>query len=82
MFVRGFQPVVRMQQVFPVNGGGNGLPVARTEKVDFGVNYYLRDNLRLISSYGRSFSSAQNLNIWNLGLTYRFTIPLWLGGKK
>jgi hypothetical protein len=81
-FVRSFQPVVRMQQVFPVNGGGNGLPVARTERFDFGLNYYLRDNLRLISSYGRSFSSAQNLNIWNLGLTYRFTIPLWLGGKK
>ncbi len=81
-FARSLQPVVRMQQFFPSNGGGNGLPRVRTERFDFGVNYYLRDNLRLLSSYGRSFESQRNLNIWNLGLTYRFTIPLWFGGKE
>jgi hypothetical protein len=74
--------VGRMQELLPLNGGGNGLPRTHTNRVDFGINYYLRDDLRLVSSYGRSLSSAQNANIWNLGLTYRFMIPLWSGGKK
>jgi hypothetical protein len=81
-FFKRFQAVGRMQQVFPKNGGGNGLPSVRTERVDFGANYYLRDNLRLLSSYGRTFSSNRNANIWNLGFTYKFTIPLWYGGRK
>ena len=79
---RKVQAVGRIQELFPLNGGGNGLPPIRTERVDFGVNYYLRDDLRLLSSYGRSLSSAQNANVWNLGFTYRFMIPLWFGGKR
>jgi hypothetical protein len=71
-----------MQELLPLNGGGNGLPRTHTNRVDFGINYYLRDDLRLVSSYGRSLSSAQDANIWNLGFTYRFMIPLWFGGKK
>jgi hypothetical protein len=71
-----------MQEFYPLHGGGNSLPGIRTKRPDFGLNYYLRDNLRLISSYARSFSSQRNANVWNLGVTYRFTIPLWFGGKK
>ena len=80
--IKKVQLVGRVEQVFPQNGGGNGLPHLQTTRFDMGINYYLRDNLRLISSYGRSFSSQQNVNVWNLGVTYRFTIPLWFGGKK
>lgn len=76
------QLVGRMQQVSPRHGGGNGLPHVESKRFDIGLNYYLRDNLRLISSYGRNFSSQQNLNVWNAGVTYRFTIPLWFGGKR
>jgi hypothetical protein len=75
------QFVGRMAQVFPQNGGGNGIPRVRTDRFDAGLNYYLRDNLRLVSSYARSFSSQRNANVWNAGFTYRFTIPLWFGGK-
>jgi hypothetical protein len=81
-FLRKLQAVGRIEQVFPRNGGGNGLPSVRTKRVDFGLNYYIRDNLRLISSYGRSFSSSGNANVWNLGFTYRFMIPLWPGRKR
>ena len=80
--IRKIQLVGRMQQAFPRNGGGNGLPHVRTERVDFGLNYYLRDDLRFVSSYGRSFTKPQDLNVWNVGVTYRFAIPLWFGEKR
>ena len=76
------QLVARVEEAFPLHGGGNGLPTVQRQRFDVGLNYYLRDNLRLISSYARSLSSQQNLNVWNLGVTYRFTIPLWFGEKK
>ena len=80
--LQGFQPVGRVQEIFPLHGGGIGIPSIQTERVDFGLNYYLRDNLRIVSSYGRIFSSRRNANIWNVGMTYRFTLPLWFGGSK
>jgi hypothetical protein len=75
------QVVGRMQQSFPSHGGGNGLPTVNTQRFDFGLNYYFRDDLRFISSYGRTFSSQRNANIWNVGFTYRFMFPLWPGRK-
>lgn len=80
--IRKAQFVGRMAQAFPQNGGGNGIPRVRTSRFDAGLNYYLRDNLRIVSSYARSFSSQRNANVWNAGFTYRFTIPLWFGGKR
>ena len=76
------QVVGRMQQFFPANGGGNGLPSVNTNRFDIGLNYYFRDDLRFISSYGRTFSSQRNANIWNVGFTYRFLFPLWPGRTK
>lgn len=80
-FFKRLQVVGRMQQFFPLNGGGNALPTVDTNRFDVGLNYYLRDNLRIISSYGRQFSSQGNANIWNVGLTYRFMLPLWPGSR-
>jgi hypothetical protein len=53
-----------------------GLPTADMREADFGVNYFLRDGLKGIASYGRQFSSAGNANQWSFGLAYRFLIPL------
>jgi hypothetical protein len=75
------QLVPRVQQFHPLNGGGNSLPTKDTQRFDFGVNYYFRDDLRLISSYGRQFTQGANANIWNVGVTYRFVWPLWPGRK-
>ena len=80
--LRRVQAVGRMQQFFALNGGGNALPRVNTQRFDFGLNYYFRDNWRLVSSYGRSFSSQQDANAWNAGVTYRFTLPLWPERKK
>jgi hypothetical protein len=52
-----------------------GLPSANTREADFGVNYWFRDGLKGIFSYGRQFSSAGNANQWSFGLAYRFLIP-------
>lgn len=77
-----FEVVGRMQQVYPSNGGGHGLPVVETKRFDAGLNFHIRDNLRLVSSYGRQFSRPANVNIWDFGFTYRFTLPLWFGREK
>jgi hypothetical protein len=80
-FFQHVQTVVRMQQFFPLNGGGNGLQRVDTQRFDFGLNYYIRDDLRLITNYGRQFSSQGNANQWNFGFTYRMLFPLWPGRK-
>ena len=76
------QVVGRMQQAYPSNGGGNGAPSIDTKRFDAGLNYYLRDNLRLVSSYGRQFNRPVDVNVWNFGFTYRFLFPLWFGRGK
>jgi hypothetical protein len=53
-----------------------GLPSANTREADCGVNYFLRDGLKAVASYGRQFSSAGNFNQWTYGVAYRFLIPL------
>lgn len=81
-FFQRFQAVGRLQQFFPLNGGGNFLPRVNTQRMDVGLNYYIRDNFRVISSYGRTFSSQRDANIWHAGFTYRFTLPIWPERKK
>jgi hypothetical protein len=86
---RKIQIVARMQQYFlgpdsSLTWGSSGwsLPWWDTQEFDFGVNYYLRDNLRFVSSYGRQFSSWGNENIWTVGVTYRFVLPLGPGEMR
>lgn len=77
------QAVGRVQQFYLGTPSPNDvLPGADTQKVDFGVNYYLPHNLRLNGSYGRQFSSLGNANIWNVQVTYRFLFPLIPGSSK
>jgi hypothetical protein len=80
-FFQHVQLVPRVQQFHPLHGGGNSLPTKSTQRFDIGLNYYFRDNIRLVSSYGRQFREQANANIWNVGFTYRFVWPLWPGGK-
>lgn len=58
-----------------------GLHAVNTREADFGVNYFVRDGLKGIASYGRLFSSAGNFNQWSFGLAYRFLIPLGRVGQ-
>jgi hypothetical protein len=73
------QVVARLQQYFVGALASDSLPPVNTREFEFGVNYYFRDGLRAVSSYGRQFSEAENKNIWTIGLTYRFAFPLGHG---
>lgn len=75
-FFRRMQIVGRDELFFPLHGGGNGVPTVETKRGEAGLNYYIGDDWRLISSYGRQFNSGHDLNLWNLGFTYRFLWPL------
>jgi hypothetical protein len=79
--------VARLQQFYtgeisPAEVAALGLPSANTREADFGVNYWFRDGLKGIFSYGRQFSSAGNANQWSVGLAYRFLIPLGRVGSQ
>jgi hypothetical protein len=77
------QSVARVQQFYLGRPAPQDeLPAADTQRVDFGLNYYLPHNLHLNASYGRQFSSIGNSNIWNIQVTYRFLFPLLPGGSK
>ncbi len=71
----------RMEQSFPLHGGGNGLPTVETTRPGVALNYYIKDNFRIVSSYERQFTSSKDLNVWAVGFTYRWVLPLWPGRK-
>jgi hypothetical protein len=80
--LRKTQMVARMQQYFTGKLPSDALPPINTQVFEFGVNYYFRDDLRAVSSFGRQFSSQGNLNVWTIGLTYRFVMPLVPGAAN
>jgi hypothetical protein len=74
-----FEPVFRMQQTFRRDSiASDGLPLTNTQRVDFGLDYNLQHNTRILTSYSRQFSS-KNVNIWQTGIVYRFLFPAWKG---
>jgi hypothetical protein len=77
--MRRMQLVARLQQYWVGELPSDSLPSMNTRQFEFGVNYYFRDGLRGVSSYGRQFSEMGNKNVWTIGLTYRFAFPLGHG---
>jgi hypothetical protein len=70
----------RMQEFFAGAQPDESLHPVNTKMFEFGLNYYFRDDLRFVSSFGRQFASLSNENVWTIGLTYRFVLPL-AGGE-
>lgn len=74
--------VVARTQVFRLGtlpGSNPDLPSTDMKRTESGVNYYLTDAWKTLASYGRTFTSAGDSNIWTVGMTYRFVIPLGPG---
>jgi len=64
-------PALSMGEAVNEEEGGHGaLPEVDTVQLLAGWNYYFSDGLKLSVSYGRNFSSDEN--VLSLGLTYRF----------
>ncbi len=59
-----------------MSGLNSDLPGIDTKRSEAGVNYYLNDGWKALASYGRTFTAAGDSNIWTVGMTYRFVIPL------
>lgn len=75
-----FEPLFRMQQTFRLNqGGSDSVPSVNTQRADFGLDYNLPHNVRILTSYARQFSSTGNVNVWETGIVYRFLFPAWKG---
>lgn len=75
-----FEPVFRMQQTFRIdNHGGDGVPSVNTQRADFGFDYNLPHNVRILTSYSRQFTAPKDANIWETGIVYRFLFPTWKG---
>jgi hypothetical protein len=82
-FIGRFEPVFRMQQTFRRDTiVSDDLPLVNTQRADFGLDYNLPHNTRIITSYARQFSSTGNRNIWETGIVYRFLFPAWKGKSK
>ena len=74
------EPVFRIQQTFRRDMlASDGLPSVNTQRADFGLDYNLPHNARIITSYARRFSSAGNQNVWETAIVYRFLFPAWKG---
>jgi hypothetical protein len=73
--------VGRMQQYFSGEehladeGDKYLLPYGDTQQPDFGLNYYLKDGLKVSASYGR-WLGRHNWNVWVFGIAWRFAMPL------
>jgi hypothetical protein len=79
--LRRFQPVARLQQFWRIKpNAGDLLPGVDTQQVDVGVNYLLPKEFRIVTSYGRRFAETGDRNNWNIGVTYRFVLPISLRG--
>ena len=74
------EPLFRMQQTFRRDTiVSDGVPLVNTQRADFGLDYNLPHNTRILTSYSRQFSSMGNENIWETGIVYRFLFPAWKG---
>src|SRR5215471_415821 len=87
-YLRRLEPAARIQQFFAdpkltsTQIKKLGAFGRDTNQTDFGLNYYLRYDLRASASYGRQFILNRDSNLWVVGLTYRFLVPLGPTGLK
>ncbi len=85
--LRRTEVVGRAQQLFAgqislADAAEYGLPDVNTRQGDFGLNYYIREGLKMAASYSRRFNSDGNVNLWTVGIAYRFAFPLGRVGPQ
>jgi len=74
------EPVFRWQQFFRNSPDPtDGLPATDKKRPEFGLDYRLPHEVRIITSYGREFTPLRDSNVWRTGIVYRFLLPAWKG---
>lgn len=77
------EPLFRIQQTFRRDTiATDGLPSENTQRADFGLDYNLPHNTRILTSYARQFSATNTQNVWETEIVYRFLFPAWKGKSK
>jgi len=69
-------------QIGSVEAQTLGLSGANTREGELGLNYFLRDGLKVVASSGRQFSPHGHFNLWTVGIAYRFAVPLGRVGPQ
>lgn len=78
-FLRHSQAVLREEQYFAPGSPQTinpSLPALSTTKVTVGWNYWVKDYLKFVASYGRAFDTTGSSPITTVGFVYRFTTGL------
>jgi hypothetical protein len=74
------EPLFRWQQFFRNSADPtDGMPATDTNLVEFGLDYRLPHEVRILTSYGRQFTPLGDSNVWRAGIVYRFLFPAWKG---
>jgi len=74
------EPVFRWQQFFRNSPNAtDGMPSVNENRAEFGLDYRLPHEIRIITSYGREFTPIGDSNFWKTGIVYRFLFPTWKG---
>ena len=78
-FIGRLEPAFRMQQTFRRDlTSSDNVPLVNTQRPDFGLDYNLPHNVRILTSYSRQFSNSRQ-NVWETAIVYRFLFPAWKG---
>jgi len=78
-FLRHSQAVLREEQYFAPGSPQTfrpDLPALSTTKVTLGWNYWVKDYLKFVASYGRAFDVTGSSPVTTVGFVYRFTSGL------
>jgi hypothetical protein len=83
-FIGRMEPVFRISQTARLDKSTitDGVSLVGTQRADFGLDYNLPHNTRILTSYSRQFAPNGNHNIWQTEIVYRFLSPLWKGKGK
>ena len=78
-----FEPVFRMQQTFRRDTiVSDGLPFVNTQRADFGLDYNLPHNTRILTSYSRQFSAPAITMFGRRESSIAFSFPLGRGSPN
>ncbi len=80
-FIGRMEPVFRMDQTFRLDNStiSDGVSLVAEHRANFGFDYNLPHNTRILTSYARPSPPLVTTDVWETGIVYRF---LFRPGKR